>query len=84
MVFHLWCWFITFSGWWFGFFFSIIYGIILPTDYFSEGLKPPTNFIDGYDLDMTWICHDMSLTSQEGLCLLVHFYKCNVMEYNGM
>ena len=22
--------------------FSIIYGIIIPTDFFSEGLKPPT------------------------------------------
>jgi hypothetical protein len=31
------------AGWWFGTFFSIIYGIILPIDeYFSEGLKPPT------------------------------------------
>ena len=26
------------------FLFSIIYGIILPIDYFSEGLKPPTRY----------------------------------------
>jgi hypothetical protein len=36
----------TITGWWFGTFFICpffhILGIIVPTDYFSEGLKPPT------------------------------------------
>jgi hypothetical protein len=34
------------SGWWFGtFFFFHILGTIVPTAYFSEGLKPPTSYI---------------------------------------
>ena len=32
---------IVVTGWWFGTFFHIS-GIIIPIDYFSEGLKPPT------------------------------------------
>ena len=38
------------AGWWFGtwFLFSIIYGTILPIEYFSRWLKPPTSLYLGW------------------------------------
>ena len=48
------------SDWWFQTFFSIIYGIILPIDYyFSRWLKPPTSSYSARLCQMYQICSNI-------------------------